>query len=166
MERGLLALDTSVFEGNVFEKEGLGRVTGDLVGPWDFWPGRGLALDKLSSNDAVGMRVTRLEGTYIVVRFTALRAADGVKSWTSPAELAESLWTGTVAASADEAKHMITTVNSMKGKCIINCGFENASLSECGGNGFLVSEYCLRHSGHMCGLMAQAVRRMTEMRRQ
>ena len=113
--------------------------------------------DKLSSNDAVGMRVTRLEGTYIVVRFKALRAADGVKSWTSPAELAESLWTGTVAASADEAKHMITTVNStMKRKCIINCGFENASLSECGENGFLVGEHCLRHSGHLCGLMAHS----------
>lgn len=83
------------------------------------------------------------ERTYGVVRSKVSRSADGGERWVSAARLVESLWTGTVAASAFEAKRAITTVDSMERMCIIKNGFTSAGLSERGRIQILDSERSL-----------------------
>ena len=73
----------------------------------------------LSSIDSVKRRVNQIERTYTVVRFKVLRAADGCESRVRIADLATSLWTGTVAASAVEATASIMTAEILQNTCII-----------------------------------------------
>ena len=61
-----------------------------------------------------------VDGTYIVVRFRVSRAADEGESWVPIAKLGDSLWMGTVAASAVKAWHAITTVDSMDRMSVIS----------------------------------------------
>lgn len=77
----------------------------------------------------MGGRIIRVEKTY-VVRFKVLRAADGGDCSVPIAMFAESPRTGTVAASAVKAKHMITTVDTKGKMCMMKSIL--TSLSECG----------------------------------
>ena len=77
-------------------------------------------------------RVNSVGGTYGVVRFTVSRAADGGEGVVPATKFVDSLWTGTDAANAVEAKHATAIVDSMERTCIIINNIP-ASLCEHGG---------------------------------
>ena len=77
-----------------------------------------------------------VKGTYIVVRFKILRAADGGESRVPAAELAGLPWIGTSAASVADAEHTITTMDNLERARIIKCVSANVGLGECGRSRF------------------------------
>lgn len=86
----------------------------------------------LSLSNAMERKIY-VDGTYVVVRFRVSRAADGGESWVPIAKLGDSLWMGTVAASAVKAWHAITTMDSVdRMSVIVKSILPSASLSERG----------------------------------
>ena len=72
--------------------------------------------------------VIGVKEAYVVVKFRCSRAPDGGESWIPAAKFAGLFWVGMVAASAVEAEHAITTVDSRERACIIQIALARCKL--------------------------------------